>query len=343
MSVQSKKPSKTQTSKSKKEPAMNKQENDTAPKKHKTGHASHVSHGKETQTMSTHSTHTPAHKHVATSINEEGETMSIQSASTSSPATHATTDSTTAPPASAAAPVVSIAATSTSAPAGTNAVKTAVTALGAGLLPLPPNVTIPSPPQGYEPTNGINFRGIVPWTAELAILPKVLQDLARFMAAYASVLGNTAPPLAQVIQALTAGGEWSTMRAASAAWDAYCRDQEGSAWRLISSVMDRLRPAFALAVQGDASLATMYPSLAELLGIRKASAQKGASVRRKNKKAKADGEPANHGASGKAQEKKAAKAALAAATAAAAAPAATVVTPAVTSPTASATPKPAAQ
>ena len=206
--------------------------------------------------------------------------------------------------------------TSTAATASPPAANAPVTALGAGLLPLPPDVTLPSPPQGYEPTTGINFRGIIPWTAELVILPKVLQDLARFTS-YASLLGGTAPPIAQLIQALTAGGEWSAMRGASAAWDAYCRDQEGSAWRLISAMMDRLRPAFALAVKGDASLATTYPSLAELLAVKKVSAQKGVSARQMNKKAKAAGLPANHGAAGKAREKRAAKAALAAATTAA--------------------------
>ncbi|HEY2511405.1 MAG TPA: hypothetical protein VGI39_11140 [Polyangiaceae bacterium] len=193
-------------------------------------------------------------------------------------------------------------------------VKTATTSLGAGLLPLPPDVTIPSPPQGYEPTTGAHFRGIAPWTAELVLLPKVLQDLARFAASYTSVLGNTAPPVAQVTEALLVGGQWSSMRSASSAWDLYCRDQEGSAWLLIKGVLDRLRPAFALAVRGDASIATLYPSLAELFGVKKANAAKAASTRKKNAKAEAEGKPATHGGAGKARQKRAEKAALAATT-----------------------------
>src|ERR1700727_2088698 len=110
------------------------------------------------------------------------------------------------------------------------------------------------------------------------------------------------------------------MRSASAAWDAYCRDQEGSAWRFINGIMDRLRPAFTLAVKADASLASTYPSLAELLGIKKANALKGAATRQRNKQAAAEGKPATHGAVGKAREKRAAKAALAAANGPASAP-----------------------
>jgi hypothetical protein len=96
---------------------------------------------------------------------------------------------------------------STAATAAPTPTKTPVTVLGAGLLPLPPDVAIPSPPQGYEPTTGINFRGFVPWTAELVILPKVLKDLARFTS-YSGVLGNTAPPIAQLIEALTWTRGW---------------------------------------------------------------------------------------------------------------------------------------
>jgi hypothetical protein len=249
---------------------------------------------------STASKSTASHKHTSSS-SKEGDTMTIQALKTSMPAIPSSTDG---------------AAATASSPVPTAATKTPVTALGVGLLPLPPNVTIPSPPQGYEPTSGVAFRGVFPWTAEIVLLPKALKDLARFTT-YANVLGGTAPPLALVVEAFTVGGEWSTVRGASAAWDAYCRDQEGSAWRLINALLDRLRPAFALAVQGDASVATTYPSLAELLAVKKVSARKGASARKNNKKADAAGEPTNHGAAGKAREKKAAKEALAAAKAAA--------------------------
>ncbi|HEY2511404.1 MAG TPA: hypothetical protein VGI39_11135 [Polyangiaceae bacterium] len=199
---------------------------------------------------------------------------------------------------------MTIRTTETSAPA---------TALGAGLLPLPPSLITPAPPQGYEPTTGDNFRGVKPWAAELVLLPKAVEDLARFASEYASVLGSSAPPIAHVVVALTVAGQWSTERAASAAWDGYCRDQEGSAWLLINGIMERLRPAFALAVKADPSIGSTYPSLRELIEVRKVSALKGVSTRQRNKKALAEGKPATHGAAGRARQKRAAKAALAAA------------------------------
>ncbi len=278
--------------------------------------------------MSTQSKSTASHKHSSSNQDanqKEGDDVSTQSKSTAS---HKHSPSTERPrsrkkvppcpfkPSSPPRPWIPSSAAIPSPPAAVASptpAKASATALGTGLLPLPPDATIPSPPPGYEPTTGSHFRGIFPWTSELVLLPKVLHNLARFTS-YASVLGGTAPQLAQLIEALMVGSKWSTMRSASAAWDAYCRDQEASAWRLINGMMDRLRTAFALAVQGDASIATTYPSLAELLAVKKVNARKGVSTRAMNKKAEAEGKPANHGAASKAREKKAAKAALAAAT-----------------------------
>ena len=287
-------------------------------------------HAKGNHAMTTHSKPTVSHKPTSAKKKEGDHTMSVESTESVSPVLSPTIASTGA------------AATSTTAASAT--AKTPLTSLGAGLLPAPPDVTIPSPPQGFEPTTGIAYRGIVPWTAELVILPKALQDLARFTS-YASVLGTTVPPYSQLVEILTVGSQWSATRAASSAWDMYCRDQEGSAWRLINALMDRLRPAFALAVQGDASIASTYPSLAELLSVKKVNARKGVSTRQLNKQAKAKGEPETHGVVGKKREKRAAKAALAAANAAAAGTSQQppVVAAPVTPAAVNAAPKPAGQ
>jgi len=71
-------------------------------------------------------------------------------------------------------------------------------------------------------------------------------------------------------------------------------------------MMDRLKPAWDLAVMADPDLATQYPGLASLLGAKKAIADKAASTRRANKKAIAEGKAPLHGAVGK-QRKNAAK------------------------------------
>jgi hypothetical protein len=103
------------------------------------------------------------------------------------------------------------------------------------------------------------------------------------------------------------------MRTASAAWDAYCNDQEGICWRAMRSNLVRLRPAFDLAVAGNPALATKYAGLATLLGVKKTIAKKAVSTKRANKKAVAGGKAPVHVQIGKQRKKAADKAIVAAA------------------------------
>jgi len=179
------------------------------------------------------------------------------------------------------------------------------------IAPPPATANIPSVPDGFEPTNGTSYRGLVPRTSELVALPLAIQNLLSFTD-YAALIGATAPPLAEVLQTFQVSNEWSSMRNASSAWDAYSRDQEGVAWRAMRAIMTRLKPAFALAVKTNPSVATTYAGLASLLGAKVVSAQKGAATRKKNNEEVADGKTPTHGKAAKARQKAAAKAALAA-------------------------------
>jgi hypothetical protein len=84
-------------------------------------------------------------------------------------------------------------------------------------------------PDGFEPTNGANYRGTKPQKAELVALPLAIRDLGNFTN-YAAVIGSAAPPFAEVVQTFDVTNQWSSMRNASSAWDEYARDQEGIAW-----------------------------------------------------------------------------------------------------------------
>jgi len=153
---------------------------------------------------------------------------------------------------------------------------TAPASAAATLIAAPPvDANIPAPPKGYDPTDGTNYRGIQPRKAELVALPSALQDLGRFTT-YAQVLGTTAPAFTQVQASLTVANEWSTMRNASTAWDAYCRDQEGMAWVSVHALLDRLRPSFELAASADAALTTEFTGLSSLLAVKKVIANKAA-------------------------------------------------------------------
>jgi hypothetical protein len=100
------------------------------------------------------------------------------------------------------------------------------------------------------------------------------------------------------------------MSRATKDWEKYCHTQEGMAWLIIRSMMDRLRPAYDLAVIGDESIKSTMPGLATLLGAKKAIAQKAVSTRRANRLAIANGEAPTHGAVGKKRVKSAQKSLL---------------------------------
>jgi hypothetical protein len=180
------------------------------------------------------------------------------------------------------------------------------------LLDMPPaNANIPSPPSGFVPGNSADYRPVLPRDAELRALPIAVNDMKKFTN-YTQVLGDTAPPYAQVLQAITVANAWSSMRTESAAWDAFCASQEGISWTTLRAQMERLQPSFELAANGTSNVKTLFPGLATLLGARQVIARKGASTRKMNKEAEAKGEPQVHGSVGKKRKRAAEKAAYAA-------------------------------
>ena len=204
------------------------------------------------------------------------------------------------------------------------------------IAPPPAGAQIPVVPSGFVPTSGAEFVAVVPRATEMAALPLAIQDLQKFTT-YQQTLGGTAPALDQVLDSFTVAYRWSTMRAETAAWDGYCVVQEGVSWRSVRVQMDRLRPAFDLAVVGDPTITTQFAGLASFLGAKKVIAKKGVATRKANKEAAANGEAPFHGTSGKKRKKAAEKAALVAtsttaatATASTAAPVAATATPAAT-------------
>jgi hypothetical protein len=207
----------------------------------------------------------------------------------------------------------SVAATPAPAPAPASAPVAAV-------APPPASANIPAPPPGFTPATPGEFRSVVPRKAELAALPQALTDLSKFTD-FDTLFSGIGLTLAQTTQCLLMGSLWSTMRVATLQWDKCCVLQEGYAWQAIRAALLRLEQAFLLAAQANPKLVTMYPGLSSLLGAKKSIAQKGASTRRLNKAAVANGEPANHGVVGKKRQRKAEKAALANAPPAPAAPA----------------------
>ena len=210
------------------------------------------------------------------------------------------------------------------------------------LTPPPSNALIPPVPSNFVPESGTTYRAVVPKKAELVSLPLAVADLRKF-SNYSQVLGSTAPPYEEILQTFDVTNQWSSMRTCSSAWDIFSRDQEGICWGVMRPSMESLKLAFDLAATRDPSLPAKFPGLATLLGVKKSIAVRGASTRRLNKKALAEGKAPVHGAVGKKRLKATNKAIVAAANAAAASDAAkaqgagTAVTP-VVAPTAPSAP-----
>jgi hypothetical protein len=207
-------------------------------------------------------------------------------------------------PAEVAAQVATPAASAAAAPTVAVGTTTSV-----ALAPPPSNAVIPPVPSDYVPQSGATYRSVAPKKTELLVLAQAVKNLAQF-ASYAEVMGPYAPPYAETLALFIVVYQWSSMRTAASAWDAFCVDQEGLGWTTLRPVMERLRPLFDTAVQADPTLLVKLPSLGTLLGARTAIAQKAVATRQRNKEAKAKGEPQTHGKVGKTRKRAEEKAAL---------------------------------
>jgi hypothetical protein len=129
---------------------------------------------------------------------------------------------------------------------------------------------------------------VAPKKTELRVLAAAMNNLAQF-ASYAQAMGPYAPSYEETIALFTVVHQWSAMRTARSAWDAYCVDQEGLGWATLRPVMTRLGTLFDIAVNAD-------PTLLVTL--------------QRNKQSKAGWEPRTHGRSGKTSKRAEEKAAL---------------------------------
>ena len=148
----------------------------------------------------------------------------------------------------------------------------------------PPNVVLPTLPTHVQ-ASATEAQGYHPTADEEAFAAKALADLARFDD-YASQLGLAAPARDQVTEALDIGLAWRDLRPDAEAWYLYVKMQDGLAWKRLSLLLGELRPIFRLAASKDASLATLYPSLARMLDAPYAVAKRSVETRKQRKRAK---------------------------------------------------------
>jgi hypothetical protein len=178
------------------------------------------------------------------------------------------------------------------------------------LAPPPADALIPSVPSDYVAKSGATYRNVSPKKTELLVLAQAVKNLALFKS-YTQVMGTSAPSYEETLALFIVVNQWSAMRTAASAWDAFCVDQEGLGWATLRPVMLSMRPLFEAATKVDPTLLVKLPALATLLGARTAIALKGAATRARNKEAKAKGEPQMHGKVGKTRKRAEEKSALA--------------------------------
>jgi hypothetical protein len=161
--------------------------------------------------------------------------------------------------------------------------------------PPPADANIPSVPEGAEPTNGTDYRGIVPKKSELAVLGDVVSELEN-NAEFSALFGRTMPSVAYIIQVLTAANQWSLMRNKTDAWDLHARTQEGLTWMTARALMTKMKPVFEATASANTDVATQFPSLGLLLGAARVIAKRGVTTRKGNAKSKAKGDAPAKGA-----------------------------------------------
>jgi hypothetical protein len=155
-----------------------------------------------------------------------------------------------------------------------------------GLVKPPPDVAVPKVPAGFVPSNAKDYRGFRPKSSELAVVPDVVLELAGFHN-YQTVFGQTAPPVADVAQALDAASQWTSVLADSNDWHEYVHSQEGMAWKDALALVDRLKAPFELAVAHDPTLLSRFPGLARLLRAGKVIAKRASATKKRNAVTKA--------------------------------------------------------
>jgi hypothetical protein len=171
-------------------------------------------------------------------------------------------------------------------PAVMPAMAAAATFSGLNVAAGPPNVPVPSAPDGFEATSMAPLRGLAIRTSEVVLLPMVMNDLANFTD-YDTTLGSGAPDPATFVADIQVALKWRASRNGFQSYTEYLKVGDAMAWQAVMPALEALKSSFALAVAKDPDLATTYRGLAALFSARKSTARKASLTKRENAKAKA--------------------------------------------------------
>ena len=131
----------------------------------------------------------------------------------------------------------------------------------------PPQVTLPSVPNGFVPVSGADTLGFRVLASQAAAVPDAIAELEGF-ANYTAVFGITAPDVGQLTQRLSVAFQWTTLLSQTAAWYKYSKSEYLMAWKDALLLVDSLKAPFDLASTANPALLSQYPGIARLLGAK---------------------------------------------------------------------------
>ena len=167
-------------------------------------------------------------------------------------------------------------------PVNPNAIRPAVII---GVADPLPRIDAPPVPATFV-ANGKSFRGLRPQAVQVALATKAAEEL-RAASGYAQQFGEYAPDKGLLADAFEFAGGWSEKLRAAKAWLEYVQHQEGSAWKHALAAANTLKVPFEFKRSHDASIATQYPSLTQVLAAESERSRRSAATKRKRKKEKA--------------------------------------------------------
>jgi hypothetical protein len=149
----------------------------------------------------------------------------------------------------------------------------------------PPTVDAPPVPAGWKKAKWPSGQaGLRPKKAQVANFAGTAAELQK-STTWVEDFGNKAPDPDVIASSLVTASGWRDSWVKAVAWLAYCTDQrrlwEDDALEKLAT----LKPAFDYASANDASIVKTYPAMTQLLEAPNAIAQRGATVRMRDKAA----------------------------------------------------------
>ncbi len=148
----------------------------------------------------------------------------------------------------------------------------------------PPKVNAPAPPKSWTKSKRVRPKeGLKPTASQTDAVAGAAIEM-RESTTWVDDFGSKAPDPTSTADILVTASQWRDAWVTASKWVAYCADQRRVWEDAAFTEVGELKPLFDYASVRDASIAKRYSSTKLIVGARSASAQRGATTRKNNKK-----------------------------------------------------------